>query len=51
MIGDESKSEKSEFQAQARSQREWTTPSVKKLRAGSAEDGAGASPDAGINPS
>jgi len=31
--------------------RPWTTPSVQKLRAGSAEDGGGLNPDAGINPS
>ena len=29
----------------------WVRPEVRRLRAGSAEDGAGANPDAGINPS
>ena len=29
----------------------WATPAIKRLVAGAAEDGAGGSPDSGLNPS
>ena len=35
----------------AQMRRDWVTPTVRRLSAGSAEDGANSSPDAGVNPS